>query len=799
MAVTWLHVSDFHFPASTTHEQDVVQKALLDAAQRFHKQNHRPDLIFVTGDIANSGQSAEYDRATAYFDKLLRIHGLDRSRLFVVPGNHDVDQNAGKYLQRTLDTLTNANSFFDHAHSSDYFRKFTAFRTWYENYFGATARLFPMHTTCTPSIKLTINNQELQILSINSALFSQDKYDAGKLWIIPKCLRDAFAALDESPGAVRIALLHHPFDWLHDAERAQIESLLQQHVHIVLRGHMHKTDARQVITGAGHVLHLAAGAAYQKSERPKKAMYCTLNGTKVTVFPICFHDGAEPAWTVDSSEFPTADKYVGKFTLPSTRRQGKGSQKKPDPVPAGNPSSTTPDTDLTPLRRRLRESIDRYTTASDSSQDPFLQAWTAIKSNPPLPKLYSHCTSCDSLNLLWQIGTAIQRASELANTPLARQKLREHQLPVRMALVACERLIRESRQCVNHAPDAAPALTMTNKIAAAIVAAAWNRLNIVLYRSVDGVIEIPHLIDDFAAPSLGHETLRDVADKEIKKRLDIWRGIRTTDTVPTSGHTPDQRISKVNLKSGLEVYEQETGTRFFVAIDQTRLSGHFDPDLANYLNEQWRIPLFRFNCPAANLSDDEKNAWEELQSNLLDHIQTILLSPTADTDDGQQPDNTPAATNSAMPAASTKPPIVFVSYAHNDKIASEIIETIRALERQKILTLWYDGHLQVGQEWEAEILGKIASCDVAVLLISTAFLSSEFIQNTEVPLLAKRASETGIPLLPILIEPTDWEAASWLKKLQMLLTKEHGLSSDTEKRRHQLIEISKAIRTTVSK
>lgn len=128
----------------------------------------------------------------------------------------------------------------------------------------------------------------------------------------------------------------------------------------------------------------------------------------------------------------------------------------------------------------------------------------------------------------------------------------------------------------------------------------------------------------------------------------------------------------------------------------------------------------------------------------------------------------------------------------------EIIKTIRTLERQQYLTLWFDDHLQIGQKWEAEILNKINTCNVAIFLISTAFLGSKFIQNTEIPLLLKRSSESGIPLLPILIEPTDWEAAPWLTKLQMLLTKENGLSNDVETRKLQLAMISKNIREALS-
>src|SRR5271165_980571 len=105
MAVSWLHISDFHIKAGDSYDRNVVLGALVRSVAWYREQQGRQvDLIFATGDIANFGKAAEYEIATKFFDDLIRAAGIEKSRLFVIPGNHDVDRAIGKRLLRTLDS-----------------------------------------------------------------------------------------------------------------------------------------------------------------------------------------------------------------------------------------------------------------------------------------------------------------------------------------------------------------------------------------------------------------------------------------------------------------------------------------------------------------------------------------------------------------------------------------------------------------------------------------------------------------------------------------------------------------------
>jgi len=112
VSITWLHISDFHIRSGDPYDRDQVLGALVRSVADYRHQGRSPDLIFATGDIAHSGKQAEYDLVGKFFDDLLTAAGLAKERLFVIPGNHDVDRDLGVGLARTLDSREEADKYF---------------------------------------------------------------------------------------------------------------------------------------------------------------------------------------------------------------------------------------------------------------------------------------------------------------------------------------------------------------------------------------------------------------------------------------------------------------------------------------------------------------------------------------------------------------------------------------------------------------------------------------------------------------------------------------------------------------
>src|SRR5258708_4437006 len=89
-----LHLSDLHGRPERHQDIKIVLTALrqciTDTLSRF---SWPIDLICFTGDLANKGQAAEYVFAQECFlDPVLDLLKLDKTRFFMVPGNHDVQR-----------------------------------------------------------------------------------------------------------------------------------------------------------------------------------------------------------------------------------------------------------------------------------------------------------------------------------------------------------------------------------------------------------------------------------------------------------------------------------------------------------------------------------------------------------------------------------------------------------------------------------------------------------------------------------------------------------------------------------
>jgi len=343
MPVTWLHVSDFHLSDKGPYSQEVILRSLVSSVRQFREKGEQvPDLIFATGDIAQNGKAKEYESATKFFDDLLDAAGLNRDRLFIVPGNHDVDRSSGEFLARTISSEASADRFFSSDKQYPHLTlKFYAFSEWYNDYFK-TIRSFPTNTTCGPAEIITIKNCRIAVLPLNSALFCIDDHDHGKLFIGRRCLDAAKKQL--AAADLTIAMIHHPLDWLSHVERMKIKAALDESVDLLLQGHYHETDMEGIVSGKGGYLKLAAGASYQSREWPNTAMYATFDGNQVTIFPIRYEDTPREAWMLDTSVF-SSPSYI-----------------KSVPIPRRSSTCTTDSADQTqPLSDKLHQPLrERY-------------------------------------------------------------------------------------------------------------------------------------------------------------------------------------------------------------------------------------------------------------------------------------------------------------------------------------------------------------------------------------------------------------------------------------------------------
>jgi hypothetical protein len=110
---------------------------------------------------------------------------------------------------------------------------------------------------------------------------------------------------------------------------------------------------------------------------------------------------------------------------------------------------------------------------------------------------------------------------------------------------------------------------------------------------------------------------------------------------------------------------------------------------------------------------------------------------------------------------------VFVSYSHkDDHWRKQIVDHLAVLAEERLIDLYDDRKIEAGEDWFKDIHMQMLSARIAMLLISSSFLTSRFIRDEEVPKLFARHAQDGMRLYPVLIKPCPWQVVKWLSTLQ---------------------------------
>ena len=104
------------------------------------------------------------------------------------------------------------------------------------------------------------------------------------------------------------------------------------------------------------------------------------------------------------------------------------------------------------------------------------------------------------------------------------------------------------------------------------------------------------------------------------------------------------------------------------------------------------------------------------------------------------PAQTVAALSSHTPASDAAcSKRIFVSYAHKDaRWLEDFKEQMKPYVRSLQFHAWTDRDLKPGDKWEEVIGAQMANADIGVLLVTPAFLASDFIFENELPALLQK-------------------------------------------------------------
>lgn len=103
---------------------------------------------------------------------------------------------------------------------------------------------------------------------------------------------------------------------------------------------------------------------------------------------------------------------------------------------------------------------------------------------------------------------------------------------------------------------------------------------------------------------------------------------------------------------------------------------------------------------------------------------------------------------------------IFISYAHKNEEWRDLFQRrLESVAKNYSIKIWSDQHIQPGADWNREIQEALSRARMALLLVSSAFLESEFIKSEELPKILESHRRRGlyirwVPIEDALIEET---------------------------------------------
>ena len=231
----------------------VQLQSLLELVRAWDEQGIVLDFILISGDVAQSGQAEEYRIAEAFIDQLTAAAQLPPQRVFVVPGNHDIDRDQVKALH-----IKRLYAFADQGELQELLgdaqslhlitQKFTAF-----NQFASQVMARPLpesvgHACSGWGVPLALDKQgwrfTINLLGLNTALFGGYEGDNRQRLAVSQHQLEWVQRDLDADALFNLACIHHPAHTWHVADQTTWAQL-QNSTQVILTGAATESDVER--------------------------------------------------------------------------------------------------------------------------------------------------------------------------------------------------------------------------------------------------------------------------------------------------------------------------------------------------------------------------------------------------------------------------------------------------------------------------------------------------------------------------------------------------------------------------
>jgi len=318
-----VHISDLHF-SDDLHQPKIIAQLCQDIART--SAVTVPAVIVFSGDIAAKGQTDKQsiEKILSNFVSEVRNSIGSSIPFLICPGNHDVDlKQRAKFLAPVFDAVKSPDEASELAkqalepESSSLWTHLAGFRR-------LSKAIDPDAFSQNPLFYTKIieeNGVKIGFACLNSAWMTKGggQNDYANLYVGEYSLDMARKELSDSSIHMRIAIFHHPLEWLAPEERSVIQRYLILNFDGFLCGHKHDNNANSLHSNIGSLFTSNTGCVYQSREY--------FNG-----YSLIDIDTEESLWRINAREyykerniFDNANRFAseGRWQTPfATLQQG---------------------------------------------------------------------------------------------------------------------------------------------------------------------------------------------------------------------------------------------------------------------------------------------------------------------------------------------------------------------------------------------------------------------------------------------------------------------------------------------
>lgn len=254
-----IHLSDIHYDGS---EDCNILMNKLQADLEIMKEQFITgyDLMVITGDSIDRGRTSLFSQFSDKLNNIIKICGLRKGRVAVVPGNHD-SQRENKWLSPIQSKYGTDTEKIIEDIKTDISPLYKEFNEFVESYSGSKNGIGVKY--------YSINDMIVRVILINSSWSTLAKCNYGELYIGDEQLEKLKGIIDgrKQKFDITIACMHHPLDWFRYDERIKLQNFLynRMNVDFVLHGHIHEAYYDSMCNMDVYTNTFCTGISYHKT------------------------------------------------------------------------------------------------------------------------------------------------------------------------------------------------------------------------------------------------------------------------------------------------------------------------------------------------------------------------------------------------------------------------------------------------------------------------------------------------------------------------------------------------------